>query len=408
MEETTRSLKEVLRTVLEEQELDPNSKQEIEKISAHLLLSCLYRVTVYCEGLMDSGKKFIVKTLRQDPVLNDKFDTRLFFENESLFYNMLLECFNVLQDVYLGGRYESFQSAPKCFKAINNDEFSIIVLEDLAERGYKESSRFKSLSLHELSLLMKELGRFHALSLFVKHKKQNLFSAFKDLFKDPTYRKEFMGKTFNAWASSVASWTVNLAKFRFQPNSKYMEKLQAFATARMGYTMLDVVRPKQEDEDYNVFNHGDLWVNNLLFHYPDAESEAANEPDKMCFIDFQQCRYGSIGLDLSSVFFLLMDHDVRENHGEELLGVYYSSLCEFLSQLGYDSAKIFRYSAVKSQLEKYAQFGIAMSFLCLSYNLVNDNEDDIQDDGRYVRETTDDCRKRILDVIEESVDLGYL
>ncbi|KAJ9588068.1 hypothetical protein L9F63_018563 [Diploptera punctata] len=391
MEEPTHRLKDVLKTVLEELKFDPNSEQKFQQIVAHLLLSCLYRVTVHSQNQKYSDKKFIIKTLRQDPALNDKFETKMFFRNESLFYKKLVESFFILQDLYLDDKYERFLSFPKCYKSLSSDEFSVI-----------------SLNLSELFLVMKELGRFHALTLFFKYKKPTVFSDLRSMFKEPTYRKEFVDKTFNAWASSVAAWVLELAKENFPPESEYIKKLETFATDRMSYIMLDVVRPKEEDEEFNVFNHGDLWVNNLLFHYPNVESEDDKKPDKMCFIDFQQCRYGSIGLDLSAALFLLTDQETRSKHRDELLGVYHHNLSEFLIQFGYDSARIFPYSAVESQLKKCALYGLGVSFLCLSYNLDNASEEDVQDDGKYVKEITEDCRKRILDVIKESVDFGYL
>jgi hypothetical protein len=52
------------------------------------------------------------------------------------------------------------------------------------------------------------------------------------------------------------------------------------------------------NEPYNV-NHGDLWVNNLVFHYPPESS--GKEPDEMRLLDFQQTRYTFPAMDVSHI-----------------------------------------------------------------------------------------------------------
>ena len=48
-----------------------------------------------------------------------------------------------------------------------------------------------------------------------------------------------------------------------------------------------------DDGDLHVLNHGDLWTNNLMFKYDEAEN-----PIDAVLLDFQFTSYGSPALDL--------------------------------------------------------------------------------------------------------------
>lgn len=63
---------------------------------------------------------------------------------------------------------EYFYEFPKCFKTITTEFEEAIVLEDLKQDGYFMFDRFQELTYDRVELVMKVLGKFHAISMAIK------------------------------------------------------------------------------------------------------------------------------------------------------------------------------------------------------------------------------------------------
>lgn len=83
------------------------------------------------------------------------------------------------------------------------------------------------------------------------------------------------------------------------------------------------------DTKWKVLNHGDLWVNNILFHYNDNR-----QVNDLRFVDFQLTYWNSPGIDLNYFFHTSLEFQVLCNKKGFLLEVYHHSLCETLEQIG--------------------------------------------------------------------------
>ena len=62
-----------------------------------------------------------------------------------------------------------------CLYSYCDGEHDFIALEDLRPDGYAAASRQDGLDLNHSLILMKALGRFHALSLALKHQEPDVF-----------------------------------------------------------------------------------------------------------------------------------------------------------------------------------------------------------------------------------------
>lgn len=84
--------------------------------------------------------------------------------------------------------------------------------------------------------------------------------------------------------------------------------------------------------EIQVLNHGDLWVNNILFKYQNNESRKLLD---LVFVDFQMSIWGSPGMDLNYFFYTSLQLCILQNKREALVRVYHESLQQTLNDLKY-------------------------------------------------------------------------
>uniref|UniRef100_T1GZ73 CHK kinase-like domain-containing protein n=1 Tax=Megaselia scalaris TaxID=36166 RepID=T1GZ73_MEGSC len=89
---------------------------------------------------------------------------------------------------------------------------------------------------------------------------------------------------------------------------------------------------EQRPGEFAVLNHGDFWVNNMMFKYNEA-----GEPIDCVFVDMQMNIYSSPGLDLNYFFNTSLPVDTLINKREYLIEVYYDSLKDTLKSLHYET-----------------------------------------------------------------------
>lgn len=78
----------------------------------------------------------------------------------------------------------------------------------------------------------------------------------------------------------------------------------------------------------NVFSHGDIWANNVMFQY--ARDNKA--PTNCCFVDFQFLRYAPPMLDLITILTIHTSRKFRKRYMMILLKDYLTFLRDTLKQ----------------------------------------------------------------------------
>ncbi|XP_063979212.1 uncharacterized protein LOC135163581 [Diachasmimorpha longicaudata] len=197
----------------------------------------------------------------------------------------------------------------------------VLVIEDLAPLGFRMADREAGLDLDHCILALRGLAKFHASSVAVYEKSPECKKFYtRGIFNsdNPQGMIQFFTSGMKGLAKAVEDWP-KLGK-------KYADKINKIA---------DVANDRASDcrlpneSDFNVINHGDFWVNNMLFAY-----DTNGKVMKHIFVDFQLCVYGSPAIDLNYFLNTSPSEKVLVNHQDDLIDEYYKVLTATMRRIG--------------------------------------------------------------------------
>lgn len=133
------------------------------------------------ENGSDKRLDIVIKTAPTNAIRRKEFLTNETFHNESTFYTKLMPNFAKFQNEKNLPKDAQFQAYPKCYAAICNiekEQFAII-LEDLRPQGFKMWNKAKTAPIEIIHMVMRELGKFHGLSIAMKDQRPDEFAEYK-------------------------------------------------------------------------------------------------------------------------------------------------------------------------------------------------------------------------------------
>lgn len=192
------------------------------------------------------------------------FKSALSFNRELSVYSKVLPHFLQFQKEKGLSDEESFMSYPKVYacKIDNENEDFVLIMEDLRPAKYEMWPGNKVMPLgHEL-LIMKELGKLHAVSFALKDQRPNEFEEYKEL-TDTFAEIFFYGKldSFTKRSVEKAADVLDNPKHK-----KLMEQFRKTYAKNVGEFLQG-----ESSKEFAVLSHGDMWNNNLLFKYSEDD-----------------------------------------------------------------------------------------------------------------------------------------
>lgn len=197
-------------------------------------------------------------------------------------------------------------------------EHGSILFEDLTKKDFVMEDRLKGLNLHQTKMLLKKLSRMHAASVVLKEKEFSIFdNCDKGLFNRHTRGLAPFFETNTRICGEIVS--------KWSGYEEIGKKILALVPKVMEYGE----RVYDPEPDFlNVLNHGDLWVNNLLFKYSHGSAAVYD----CMLIDFQFSSWGSPAIDLFFLFSTSLQKDVRGKF-DELIQYYFLEISYTLKKL---------------------------------------------------------------------------
>ncbi|KAH8283642.1 hypothetical protein KR018_010328 [Drosophila ironensis] len=257
---------------------------------------------------------FIVKSIPQLESVEFIEDLQVYLKEKITYYDVLPRLELLMQCKQ--------RFSPKLYHCTKQPE-STMVFEDLGQLGYVMASRELGLDEEHCRLVMQRLAEFHATSMVLATMDPHIVEAYGDGMLSPNGLAKNDGLLMSFFSGNgqelfelVSTWP-GYERIAHKIG-KYLQNQRA---------NLEHSQAPQERE-IKVINHGDLWVNNMLFKY-----DAKQRPQDLMLIDFQLSVWGSPGIDLNYFFYTSLNLDVLRHKRPELLRVYHTRLEETLLNL---------------------------------------------------------------------------
>ncbi|XP_011060289.1 PREDICTED: uncharacterized protein LOC105149522 [Acromyrmex echinatior] len=299
-------------------------------------------------GFKNTKKKSII--IKISPTLEDdrkKLVTQSgYFHNEALMMSDTLDKMNKL----LGPNHRLSGK----ILYVQNENPTLLVIEDLAPLGFRLADRSSGFDLAHSVLALRGLARFHAASVALCEKEPKQKEMYlKGIFhkQHPPEMKNIFIKSTKALADEIANWP---------EVKKYSEKIAKLSDH---IYQIGINASKLFEDEFNVINHGDFQMNNILFKYNNN-----GKPIDYILVDFQMCVYTSPAFDLLCFLNSSTSFDVIEYKKDVLLSEYLDMLTTTMKQLNCKTEPP-TMKELKAILKRRASLEMLISFTVLPYML---------------------------------------
>ncbi|ENN77501.1 hypothetical protein YQE_06027, partial [Dendroctonus ponderosae] len=227
----------------------------------------------------------------------------------------------------------------------------IIILEDLTALGFNVLPRHIGFDLEHCFLVVEKLAQMHAASVIMYENDPSLVKLYSEgLYGNNPLTRDWVAAGYKGLIDACSRWP------GFE---KYGYKLQA-----LGEQALDrgFRAQKRKLGGFNVLNHGDLWVNNMMFAY----HPNGNLKD-MRFIDFQMNIFTSPAIDLHYFIATSTKIQVKLDHIEIILDHYYAQLIANLAKMQYSLERVPSREQFKKDYNYRAFYGLMGAATVLAF-----------------------------------------
>lgn len=263
--------------------------------------------------------------------------------------------------------------------------------------GYSNIDRNIGFDLEGAKLVLKDLARFHALTIALKLKKPDVYnSKVRKHCKPAHFPKSVMLRKIasKGWFDAV------LNQEKCIPYQDQMKKRLSVDLDNMNFVV-----SRRVNEPYATLMHNDMWTNNTM------QIMENGKLIKNKFVDFQAFLYASPFCDLIFFIWCSVQTPVVEKYYDELVKHYHHHFLSTLEDFGCDKQP-FEYENILEEIKKDAPYEI-IHILYLAAIVYIDKGEGLIDLSRDVDEfmsenISEDAAKRIEFVVSEFGRRGWI
>ncbi|KAK9512739.1 hypothetical protein O3M35_001100 [Rhynocoris fuscipes] len=309
-------------------------------------LSTVSRITIGV--VLGSGKKRTLSVIVKTPLEKEgatyqwSMESGIFIGEIKIYTNLLHKMSELM--------YEFDDKRESLWPKLVGHESKMIIFEDLKQFGFKVTDRTLCHDIEHSKLVVRSLARFHAMSKillkrrFISSGDVQRYALLVNVdFVDKLFGNglKILTREMKTWGDEWADIRTRILKF----SDTVGEKLEALNNS--------------SEDNFNVINHGDCWVCNLMFKYDPYE----NIPIDLRFVDFQFVHYQSYGWDLTYYLYTSLLGDLRRKHYNDLLTAYHKSLSDTLLLYKYPEHEIPSLDDVHKEMERLKLFAMGICTL---------------------------------------------
>ncbi|KAL7648270.1 UNVERIFIED_CONTAM: hypothetical protein RMT77_000176 [Armadillidium vulgare] len=317
----------------------------------------------YSENGIELEESYIAKLNPLRPPSSMSDITNDLFARETVIFSKVIEGMNK----HLSTLGLPPIKTPKFYAASFEKGREAFLTENLRKQGFVLHDRRKGQDFNHASLVMGELGRFHASSLLLEDSiAPKTFEETFDNFKESWLDINNLG--LNAFIDILKSQVQSSIKY-LKDYPKYDKCVKWFQANfdSMGQLFLDGII---STKPFEVITHGDCWTNNMLFKY-----NSQNKPEDVRFVDLQCSRKASPASDIAYFIFTSLNGEIRASYMKELLLSYYQSFTRILILA---RKKIpFKFKELERELEKKNIYGLICGIMIVVGALFVEGEDEM-------------------------------
>lgn len=216
-----------------------------------------------------------------------------------------------------------FVEYPKCYRTIDVEPSECLFLEDLSVRDFSIIDRYtEDVTADHAHLVMKTLGKLHAISFALKDQQPEKFIELVSNLKEVFVRKEV--PAYRDFYNKLTE--IILSALNESDDAHLIAKLKKLFERNGIDIAADCIDPEATGSG-SVISYGDAWQNNTMFRY-----DSARNPIEVCFLDWQVSRQSSPVIDIVYFIFCCTTKELRDEHYDDFLKSYHESLSDHIQK----------------------------------------------------------------------------
>ncbi|XP_037024113.1 uncharacterized protein LOC119066001 [Bradysia coprophila] len=237
----------------------------------------------------------------------------LYYEKEIEVYTEIIPAVErLLHSIEAPARFTA-----KCF--YTDAERGILAFEDLSVGNFVSVQPADGMDKEHLKLSLSTLAKWHATTAVLLLTRPELFDwTTRVMYKNATTVRRFF--------ENIAK-TVSMAARNWSGFEKIAEKLINVPS----HVYDNIYKEYLPTENgFNVLLHGDMWSNNIMFHYENGR------PTDIRIVDFALCKHTNPSYDLSLLLYgSSQSQSIGQADRERLIRFYHTELIKVLEKLQY-------------------------------------------------------------------------